>query len=350
MRRKQALPAEVAPNSVTARDGWETMKVDRAGPTTRQEDMRHPSHVWTDPEYAGESLDRLRREYLEHLKGRSQPVTPETLFKYDRALLALMRSLERQRLPLTLASLTPAAVNAWVQEQRAAGRAEDGIASRLGAVKVFSNKYIYRYLELTTRDLLTKVPRISPPEKPAQPLTDDEVERVLDTFDRPTFEDIRNRGLLAVYIATGLRFREVIELPFSSLDRATGEIKFIRAKGNRERCAWLSPGALKHVRAYLRVRPTTSIDHRLWIQADGRPLSYWGAHSIMRRLRTRSGIARIHWHLFRHGFAQAALRNGADPSTVQEMLGHTTNVMTRRYLGQVRQSEAARKMPKYAPI
>ena len=70
----------------------------------------------------------------------------------------------------------------------------------------------------------------------------------------------------------------------------------------------------------------------------------------MRRLRARSGIARLHWHLFRHGFAQTALVKGAPAALVQEMLGHSTNVMTRRYLGRARQTEAARQMPNYAPI
>jgi len=74
-----------------------------------------------------------------------------------------------------------------------------------------------------------------------------------------------------------------------------------------------------------------------------------GAHSVMRRLRERSGIARIHWHLFRHGFAQHAQKNGVDVGEVQEMLGHTTNVMTRRCLGQVKQVVAARKMPRFSP-
>jgi hypothetical protein len=88
-----------------------------------------------------------------------------------------MRSIERQGLPLVLASLTPAAVNGWVDEQRKAGRAEDGIASRLGAIKIFTNKYVYKYLELTTRDLLLKVPRMTPPEKPAHVLTEEEITR-----------------------------------------------------------------------------------------------------------------------------------------------------------------------------
>lgn len=47
-----------------------------AVPTTRQEDMRHPSHVWSDPEFAKEPLDKLVNEYLHHLDGRSQPISP----------------------------------------------------------------------------------------------------------------------------------------------------------------------------------------------------------------------------------------------------------------------------------
>jgi site-specific recombinase XerD len=326
------------------------LRAELAVPTTRQEDMRHPSHVWADPEFAQESLGKLVTEYTHHLQGRSQPVSPETIDKYRKALLSMMRSMERQQLPLTLESLTPSAVTGWIQEQRTLGRAEDGIASRLGAVKVFTNKYLFKHLEVTTRDLLLKVSRITPPEKPAQVLTGEEIERVLDTFDRSSFEDLRNRALVACYIATGLRLREVIELPLSSLDRVTGEIKFIRAKGNKERCAWLSHGAMKYVKAYLRVRPTSARDERLWVQSDGTPLSYWATHVIMKRLRDKSGIARIHWHLFRHGFAQHALQQGADMGTVQEMLGHSSNAMTRRYAGHVRQTAAARHMPKYAPI
>lgn len=186
--------------------------------------------------------------------------------------------------------------------------------------------------------------------EPAQVLTAEEIERVLGTFDRPTYEDFRNRALVACYIATGLRMREILDLPLSSIARVTGEIKFMRAKGNKERCAWLSTAALRHVKAYLRVRPHSPQDEKLWLLADGKPLGKWGAHSIMKQPRVRCGIVRMHWHLFRHGFAQGALLKGADMGTVQEMLGHTSNAMTRRYAGQVRQTEAARQMPKFAPI
>jgi site-specific recombinase XerD len=67
---------------------------------------------------------------------------------------------------------------------------------------------LYRELELTTVDLLRKVPRITPPDRPAQVLTDEEREQILACFDQPTFKDVRNRALVAAYMATGLRFRD----------------------------------------------------------------------------------------------------------------------------------------------
>lgn len=309
----------------------------------------HPDRVWSEPQHAQVSLEKLQRTYLEFCRNASPPKSPETITKYDKTLTSYLRSLARQGEPLVLASVTPETVRAWMQEQRAAGLSEDGIASRLGALKIFTNKYVYKELDLTTCDLLRKVARFTPPERPPEVLTEEEIRRVLDCYDRPTFEDIRNRALVATYIVTGLRLREVLELRFDALDRITGEVRFIRAKGGRERTVWLSQAALKHVKAYLRIRPQTRLTDQLWVQADGKPLRLGATHTIMLRLRERSGIARLHWHLFRHGFAQTALKNGADIGTVQEMLGHATSAMTRRYAGRVRQLEAARRMPQYAP-
>ncbi|MCC6177444.1 MAG: tyrosine-type recombinase/integrase [Chloroflexi bacterium] len=326
------------------------LSAEQAVPATKGMEVKHPAHTWVDPSFAQESLSQLIAEYMDHLSGRSQPVSQHTIDKYRKALLSMTRSLERQTLPLILESVTPQAINTWIQEQRKMGRAEDGIASRLGAVKVFTNRFIYKHAELTTRDLLLKIPRIIPPEKPAQVLTEEEIETVLNCFDLPNWEDARNRALVAVYISTGLRLREVLELPFSSLNIRTGQIRGIRAKGNKEREAWISEGGMKYVRAYLSYRRKYPEDAPLWLQSNGRPLTYWGAHSIMKRLRVRCGIVRMHWHLFRHGFAQTALKRGAEIGTVQEMLGHASNTMTRRYAGQVRQSEAAKRMPRYAPI
>jgi integrase len=68
------------------------------------------------------------------------------------------------------------------------------------------------------------------------------------------------------------------------------------------------------------------------------------------RLKRRSGVLRVRSHLLRHHFAQVALEKGAERAAVQEMLGHRTEAMTRRYTASVRQLSAAKLMPKYAPL
>ena len=215
---------------------------------------------------------------------------------------------------------------------------------------MFTNKYIYKHLELTTRDLLLKVSRITPPEKPAQVLTAEEIERVLDTFDRPTYEDIRNRALVACYIATGLRLREVLDLPLL-LDRSGDRRDQVHPSQGEQGAVRLAlHGAMKHVKAYLRVGPHSPQDEQLWLQADGRPLS------ILGRPLDHEAAAGAVWHRqdalaplpsrLRPGSAEEGCRHGHGPGDA----GAHSNAMTRRYAGQVTQTEAARKMPKFAPI
>ena len=140
-----------------------------------------------------------------------------------------------------------------------------------------------------------------------------------------------------------------MDLDLTRFDRVSGELMVI-AKGNREHIARLSPTALRTVKEYLRRRPTASTSTRLWLTEGGRPLTYWAGQSIIRRLRERSGINRLHAHLFRHTFAQVALQKGAERALLQDMLNHRTDMMSRRYAGTMRQETAARAMPKFSPI
>ena len=135
----------------TRRVDYGEMEADRAVLTRKQEEMRHPPDVWIDPSYADEELDRLRQAYLDYCRGRAKPASPPTVRKYNQVLMSFIRSLDRQRRePPVLASLTPTNVNRWVNERRGRGFSEEGIATHLIALKVFSSKYVYRELELTT--------------------------------------------------------------------------------------------------------------------------------------------------------------------------------------------------------
>jgi hypothetical protein len=187
-------------DDVTAEAECGQMGAELAVPTTRQEEMRHPLTTWTDPSYAEESLEGLREAYLDYLRGRAKPASSDTVSKYNKVLQSFTRSLVQNGDFPVLGSVTPAAVNRWVNERRARGLSEEGISTHLVALKVFTSKYVYKELELTTADLLRKVSRITAPERPAEVLTAEERERVLACFNQPTYEDTRNVALVACYM------------------------------------------------------------------------------------------------------------------------------------------------------
>ena len=107
---------------------------------------------------------------------------------------------------------------------------------------------------------------------------------------------------------------------------------------------------MKALREYLRLRTPKVEGDPMWLTAAGKRFGYWGATSLFRRLQRTCGIPRLHAHLLRHTFAQTALLKGADRGAVQDMLGHATDAMTRRYSGEVRQRLAAQQMPQVAPL
>ena len=89
---------------------------------------------------------------------------------------------------------------------------------------------------------------------------------------------------------------------------------------------------------------------RLPVVAVPTALGYWGGQMIIRRARERTGIARLHSHLFRHGIAHRAAARGAHPGEIQLLLGQTSTAMARRYTGSAAKRQGARLMPQYSPI
>ncbi|TAK28183.1 MAG: hypothetical protein EPO21_23110 [Chloroflexota bacterium] len=325
------------------------MGVDCPVLTLEGKDVKNPPRVWSDPSYAQESLETIRSYYIDHLKGRSTSCSPHTIQKYSNTFLSFERFLSRQGEPLTLESFTPHNVNKWVSEQRRKGKSEDGIASRLSALKAFSHGYLFMTAEITTCDVLDKVARINPPAKPFDRLTDTEMEKVLEVYSKPNFTDIRNKALMACYLATGRRFAEILGSTLDDVNLVTGEL-VVKAKGGDIQVAYLSVKAVKILKRYLRERPEGGPYNNLWLIEEGAPLTYWGAQMVFRRLKVRSGIQRLHPHLFRHTYAQVCLENGMERAALQDAMGHKTEVMTRRYSGSKRQQTAAKLGPKYSPL
>jgi type 1 fimbriae regulatory protein FimB len=110
----------------------------------------------------------------------------------------------------------------------------------------------------------------------------------------------------------------------------------------------MSATALKAVRRWLRARRDDTGCGAVWTTDVGEALTFWAVQAIFRRVRERSGVKRLHAHLLRHTFGQVAIEKGAERALVQDMMGHTTDRMTRRYTQTVRSQDAAKQMPRFA--
>lgn len=326
-------------------------------------DMRHPDTVWADPADADLTLEELSAAYRSHLEGRSRPASPATIRKYMETIDSFCKSLVLHGERLVLGNLTPSAVERWVADQRRGllptrhkdqfgqrliACKDDTIASRHAALRAFARSFVFKHLQLTTRDLLERAGRFDPKPIPKEGLNAAQIEKVLACWNHNTFEDVRDRALTAVFLASGLRFTEVLWLPMDSLNRLTGDVQTY-GKGRKPRHVRIGERALSLVRAYLRERPQTEAVE-LFVTIKGGRLSYDGGQSIFRRMKKRSGVTIAHAHRFRHTWAQTALRKGAERALVQDALGHESDAMTRRYSGWVRLETAAAAMPKFAPI
>ncbi len=176
-----------------------------------------------------------------------------------------------------------------------------------------------------------RTPRV--PARLPKRLTTAEAARLLITPNTAGYEDIRDRAILELLYATGLRVSELVSLKPESVNLQDGWVKAL-GKGNKERLVPVHKRALAAVRGYLgeRQRRFKNPAAELFLGRTGKKLSRIQIWRRLRDLGARAGIkTRLHPHLLRHTFATHLLQGGADLRSVQEMLGHSNLVTTQIY-------------------
>jgi integrase/recombinase XerD len=146
---------------------------------------------------------------------------------------------------------------------------------------------------------------------------------------------LRDRALLEVMYACGLRASEVIGLEMTDIDMHEGFVR-ARGKGSKERLVPLGRQAIAAIRAYLRSgRPELlhgREEPRLFVNFRGGPLTRQGLYKIVQRHARAVGLdGKMSPHTLRHSFATHLLSNGCDLRAVQEMLGHADIATTQMY-------------------
>lgn len=169
-----------------------------------------------------------------------------------------------------------------------------------------------------------------------EPLSLTEVEAVLALPDLETAYGLRDRAILEVFYATGIRRQELANLNVADIDAERGCLLVRQGKGRKDRFVPVGERALAWIAKYKREARTALLSDpkqpRLFLNYQGVPLSAYGLSYRIRRYFDAAGIAKIGaCHLFRHTMATAMLDNGADLRHVQEMLGHSLIGTTQRY-------------------
>ncbi len=176
-----------------------------------------------------------------------------------------------------------------------------------------------------------RTPRI--PARLPKFLTKEEASKLLAAPNTADYEDVRDRAMLELLYASGLRVSELVSMKTEAVNLQDGWARVL-GKGNKERMVPVHPRALTAVRIYIaeREKRFKNPSAELFLGRTGKKLSRIQFWRRLQELGKRAGIKQhLHPHLLRHTFATHLLQGGADLRSVQEMLGHADLATTQIY-------------------
>jgi integrase/recombinase XerD len=268
--------------------------------------------------------------YLDHLRvGRRLADHTVESYAHDLVLLTKFAAARHQ----AAAALTRADLEAFVRQLMSEGRAPRSVARTVAAVRGF-----FTYLVLDRQIAVSPAEDLHAPRAwPALPkyLSIEEVDRLIEQPDVGTVRGIRDRTLIEVLYATGLRVSELIGLKPADLNLPAGYLT-CTGKGSKERIVPLGDTAATWVRRYTAEARPLLLARRpspwLFVNARGGGLTRVGFWKILKQYGVSAGITRhLSPHVLRHSFATHLLDRGADLRAIQMMLGHADLSTTQIY-------------------
>lgn len=282
------------------------------------------------------TLDGLIEAYLNHLRVE-RALSPRTLEAYGRDLAKLATFAETGGIDRAEA-IDLGTVSAWLGKL-----ARDGLGARSAARHLSAIRGLMKFL------LREGVLSADPTELSARPrfgrrlprtLSEADVQRLLEAPDITTLRGLRDRAMLSVSYAAGLRVSELVGLTPGDVDLKRGIVSAF-GKGGKRRLVPLGQLTLEHLRAYLDARDLQGDGNTrsgkiaaaaLFPSPRGGPLTRQGFWKIVGTYARGIGLrGRVYPHQLRHSFATHLLTGGADLRSVQTMLGHASISTTEIY-------------------
>jgi len=288
-------------------------------------------------------FDNILERYYDSLlfdKGLSKL----TLESYGNDLKRYLDFLESKGISTT-ADILPGHISEFILLLNEIGLSINSVIRNLSSIRNFHKFMVNEDICPNNPSLNIETPK-HPKTYPAV-LSVEEIEKIFSIPDVSTDLGLRDRTMLEMTYACGLRISELLTLEYNSVIFPEGIVRVI-GKRNKERIVPIGSGALDYLRSYLSdVRPQLAARGKsksvLFLNSRGNKMSRMGFWKILRKYVQLANLSvEIHPHTFRHSFATHLLEGGADLRSVQEMLGHadisTTQIYThidREHLKQV---------------
>jgi site-specific recombinase XerD len=218
------------------------------------------------------------------------------------------------------------------------------------AIRSFSTwAYEEGYLEENVMRRL-KLPQL--PKTFPEPLTEEEIQSVLTTCLKETDERLRNFAIVMLFLDTGVRLDELVNLKLSKINFAIGEMT-VFGKGSKERKVPIGSQAKKALIDYITQQRPEPVNpqHEDWafLSVDGYPITHTTVEKMFQRVRKAAQVPNFHPHACRHTFSVRYLMNGGDAFSLQRILGHTSLEMTRKYVN-LASGDVKEKHRRFSPM
>ncbi len=286
-------------------------------------------------------------QFLLHLEVE-RGLALNTALSYRQELEKFFSHLKKQRLDFL--SLTANELLGFLKEEARQGRAVSSQAHLISVLKSF-----YRYLVAEERLATNPAATLALPKKwhkLPKYLTIEEVLRLLESPDTGSASGKRDKALLELMYATGMRVSEAAQLQLEQVYLEENFLR-VRGKGGKERIVPFGPKAEACLRDYLQNgRPRQLKKERsdaVFLNPSGRPLTRQGLWKIIKAYGRKTGLGGVLTpHMLRHSFATHLVEQGADLRSVQLLLGHA-NISTTEIYTHVAKDQVRKAYDRYHP-
>ena len=155
-------------------------------------------------------------------------------------------------------------------------------------------------------------------------LTEEEQEQLINVFNVRYFNSFRNRTMIKLFLASGLRLSEMINLRWKDINLMTGQLKVVEGKGSKDRILWISESIVGELRNWKEKQSEKlNICEYVFTTSSKNKLNDRNVRRMVAEYSVKAGIAKnVSPHTFRHTFASDLLRSTKNIRLVQKALGH----------------------------